>query len=170
MWSRLGLLCILFMLESSFPGKTNETMRQRYGPPLSENFVVRSGIVVTATYAKDGHVCELLITPQKPITPIKPADQTAKSIDSKLLTELIDELVPEKERGRGIGGSLENLRCLPSDDCAGSGSTWEKVSIYRNGGNREEHYATVIWRDADCASLTGQDEGKPQQPPGRTEP
>jgi len=170
MWSRLSLLCVFFVLGSSFPGKTIETMCQRYGPPLSENFVVRPGIVVTATYAKDGHVCELLITPQKPITPIKPADQTAKSIDSKLLTELIDELVPEKERGRGISGGFLNLMCLPSNDCAGSGSNWEKVSIYRNGGNNEEHYATIIWGDADCASLTGQDIGKSQQPPGRTDP
>jgi hypothetical protein len=169
MWSRLGLLCILFVLEGYFPGKTIETMRQRYGPPLSENFVVRSGIVVTATYAKDGHVCELLIAPQKPITPIKPADLTSKSIDSKLLTELIDELVPEKERGRGISGDLLNLMCLPSNDCAGSGSTWEKVSIYRNGGDNQEHYATIIWLDADCAPLPGQDTGKHQQPPGRTE-
>ncbi len=108
------------------------------------------------SYDKNGQFCELFISPQKPTTPIKSADQTAKTIDSNLLTEVINELVPESERGRGISGDFLNLTCLPSNDCAGSGSTWEKVSIYRNGGANGEHYATIIWRSAECASKTGQ--------------
>lgn len=127
MWLRLSLLCLFFVVQISFPGKTAETMRERYGPPISETFLVRPGLVVSAIYGKNGQVCELFISPQKPTTPIKSANQIGKSIDSKLLTEVINELVPESERGRSISGNFLNIRCLPSDDCAGTGSNWEKI-------------------------------------------
>jgi hypothetical protein len=156
MWLRLSFVCLLCAVQTSFPGKTRVTMRQRYGPPISEAFLIRPGVVVSASYGKNGQVCELFISPQKPMTPIKSADQTAKSIDSKLLTEVIDELVPESERGRGISSDFLSIRCLPSDDCAGAGSTWEKLYIYRNGGSNDEHYATIQSHSAECASKTGQ--------------
>jgi hypothetical protein len=159
MWLRLSVVCLFCAVQISFPGKSGETMRERYGPPVSESFLVRPGIVVSASYGKNGRMCELFVSPQKPTTPIKSADQTAKSIDSKLLTEVINELVPEGERGRGISGDFLNLRCLPSDDCAGTGSTWEKLYIYRNGGSNDEHYATIQWRGPECASKTGQTSG-----------
>ena len=110
---------------------------------------------LSASYGKKGQVCELFISPQKPTTPIKSANQT-KVIDSKLLTEIINELVPENERGRGISGDFLNIRCLPSDDCVGTGSNWENISIYRNGSSNDEHYATIQWRGADCASQTAE--------------
>ncbi len=154
---RLSLVCLFFLVETSFPGKTAESMRQHFGAPVSETFLVRPGVVVTASYGKNGHFCELLVSPQNPATAIKSADQTAKTIDSNLLTKIIDELVPESERGRGLSGNMLNIRCLPADDCAGSGSTWEKVSIYRNGGACYEHYATIQWSDVGCAIQTGQD-------------
>lgn len=156
MWLRLSLVCLFLAVQGSFPGKTRETMRERYGPPVSETFLVRPGLVVSTSYGKNGQVCELFISPQKPPTPIKSADQTAKSIDSKMLTEIINELVPVSERGRGTSASFLNLRCLPNDDCAGTSSNWEKVSIYRNGSSNDEHYATIQWRAAECASKTGQ--------------
>jgi hypothetical protein len=149
------MFLFLLALQSSFPAKTDETMRDRYGPPISETFLVRSGVIVSASYSKNGSFCELFISPQKPTTLIKSADQIPKTIDSKLLTEIIDELVPERERGRHLSGDMLNIRCLPADDCAGSGSTWEKVSIYRNGGTNDEHYATIQWRGAECESKSG---------------
>jgi len=152
MWLRVSLVFISFSVvaQTSFPGKTGETMRDRYGPPVSESFLVRPGIVVSVSYSKKGQACELFIRPQEPASLVKSAGQTAKSIDSKLLTEVIDELVPVGERGRHIFDTFLNMRCLPTDDCAGTGSTWEKISIYRNGGSNEEHYATIQFLDKDC--------------------
>jgi hypothetical protein len=157
MWLPLSLVCLFFAAQGALPGISGETMRQRYGPPVSETFLIRPGLVATASYGKNSQVCELFISPQKPTTPIKSADQTPKSIDSKSLTEVINELVPESERGRGPSAAeFLNVRCLPSDDCAGTGSNWEKVSIYRNGGSNDEHYATIQWHNSDCASKTKQ--------------
>ena len=81
MWLRLSLVCLFFAAQDSLPGVTGETLRQRYGPPVSEMFLIRPGLVVTASYGRNSQVCEFFISPQKPTTPIKSADQTPKSID-----------------------------------------------------------------------------------------
>jgi len=152
---RLGLLLLVFTLQSSFTAKTAITLRARYGQPISETFLVRPGIVVSANYGESGDVCELLISPQKPLSLIKSANQTPSTIDFNQMTEIIDELVPVSERGKGKGSSMLNLRCLPADDCAGSESSWEKLRIYRNAGQGGEHYATIQWQRDECTSKTG---------------
>jgi hypothetical protein len=144
MWLRLSSVCLFFAAQGGLPGISGKTMRQRYGPPVSETFLIRPGLVVTASYGKSSQVCELFISAQKPTTLIKSEDPAPKSMDSKLLSAVINELVPGSERGRGPSAAeFLSVRCLPSDDCAGTGSNWEKISIYRNGGSNDEHYATI---------------------------
>jgi hypothetical protein len=151
---RLGLLLLVFTLQSSFTGKSALTLRERYGQPISETYLVRSGIAVSVIYGESGDVCELLISPRKPSSLIKSADQTP-AIDFNQMTEIIDELVPVSERGKGKGSSMLNLRCLPADDCAGSEGSWEKLRIYRNAGQGGEHYATIQWQRDECNSKMG---------------
>jgi hypothetical protein len=152
---RLGLLLLVFTLQSSFMGKTALTLRARYGQPISETYLVRPGIAVSASYGESGDVCELLISSQKPLSLIKSANQTPATLDFNQMTEIIDELVPVSERGKGKGSSMLNLRCLPADDCAGSEGSWEKLRIYRNAGQGGEHYATIQWQRDECNSKTG---------------
>jgi hypothetical protein len=151
---RLGLLLLVFTLQSSFTGKSALTLRERYGKPISETYLVRPSIAVSASYGDSGDVCELLVSPQKPSSLIKSADQTPV-IDFNQMTEIIDELVPVSERGKGKGTSMLDLRCLPADDCAGSEGSWEKLLIYRNSGQGGEHYATIQWQRDECNSKIG---------------
>lgn len=44
-------------------GQTREELRRKYGEEVSQTFVARPGICVTATYAADGWITELLISP-----------------------------------------------------------------------------------------------------------
>lgn len=152
---RLGLLLLVVTLQSSFTGKTALTLRERYGQAISETYLVRPGIAVSASYGESGDVCELLISPQKPSSLIKSANLTPATIDFNQMTEIIAELVPVSERGKGKGSSMLNLRCLPADDCAGSDGSWEKLRIYRNAGRGGEHYATIQWQRDECNSKTG---------------
>jgi hypothetical protein len=152
---RLGLLLLVFALQSSFTGKTALTLRERYGQPISETYLVRPGIAVSAIYGESGDVCELLISPQKSSSLMKSANLTPATIDFNQMTEIIDELVPVSERGKGKGTSMLNLRCLPADDCAGSEGSWEKLRIYRNAGRGGEHYATIQWQRDECNSKMG---------------
>ena len=128
-------------------GQTSDDLRQKYGSPLKESYLVRPGILVTVTYSKDGQICEMMIEPQPPSTPIKSSDERIRSI---VLNEIIDELVPIKERGKHLGSSFLNLTCLPRNDCAGTGESYEKLYIYRNGGDDLHRYATIQWKNKGC--------------------
>ncbi len=128
-------------------GQTSNDLRQKYGATVSETFKVRPSIVVTVTHAKTGEVCEMLIAPQLPSTPIKSNGTVLKS---KVLNEIIDELVPANQRGKFLMGSFLNLTCLPDNDCAGTGEDYERVYIYRNGGIDAHRYATIQWKGSAC--------------------
>jgi hypothetical protein len=121
---------------------------KRYGPPVSETYLVRPGIVATVSYGKSGHACEIVVGPnQSGAGLVKSRNVT---IESQQLTEVLDEIVPAKEKGKLRAGSFVNARCLPSDDCNGSEADSDAVSIYRNGGANEEHYAAIQWHRAEC--------------------
>lgn len=145
-----SLLLTVIALQGFFPGKTAVTLHDRYGRPISETFLVRPGITVSATYGQSGDVCELLVSPQKPSSLIKSANDPSSTINFERMTEIIDELVPLNERGKAVGTGTLNLRCLRADDCAGSESSWERLLIYRNAGGGGEHYATIQWQRDEC--------------------
>jgi hypothetical protein len=87
------LLAVLFQV--SFPAKTPETFRQRYGKPISETFLVRPGVAVSATYGPSGETCSLKFEPIDSVgTSVTPKSPI---IEEKLLWEINDELVPRTE-------------------------------------------------------------------------
>jgi hypothetical protein len=147
MWLRLLVLPVLLLaLQASFPIDTAQTMRQRYGSPISETYLIKPGVVATASFGASGNVCEVVVSPENRAT-VKSGNRKFKHEE---LTQVIDELVPLNERGKPMGGGFANFRCLPDDDCAGTISDSERVSIYRNGGNDGERYATIRWTRDEC--------------------
>ncbi|HEX3376316.1 MAG TPA: hypothetical protein VHS29_05610 [Candidatus Acidoferrales bacterium] len=141
----LSLSAVIFAFQLSFPADTAQTMRQKYGPAISEAFLMKPGVVATASFGMSGHVCEIVVRPEE-TAQIK----SGKTFKHQELTDLIDELVPVNERGKPMFGVLVNFRCLPDDNCAGTSSESEKVSIYRNGENDRERYATIQWTRDEC--------------------
>ncbi|MFZ0521069.1 MAG: hypothetical protein WAL95_08605 [Candidatus Acidiferrales bacterium] len=145
------LLAVLFQV--SFPAKTPETLRQRYGKPLSEIFLVRPGVAVSATYGPSGETCSLKIEPIDSVgTTVKPKSPI---IEEQLLQEINEELVPEKERGEYIMGTFLNIICLPDDDCAGVQEDWGQLVIYRNSGEKGTRYEQIKWNRAECGAKLG---------------
>jgi hypothetical protein len=49
-------------------GQSRDELRRKYGDPVSETFLLRPGLTVTATYAANGRIVELLISPELRIT------------------------------------------------------------------------------------------------------
>ena len=96
MLKRLCLLSIVLLLTSGTTvAQRSSELESKYGSP-QEAFVIRPGLLMTAKYAADGRVCEMYIvearTPGSDIglrTPLNP----------ETVPPLIDELVPESERG-----------------------------------------------------------------------
>lgn len=125
-------------------GQSREELRRKYGESIAETFIVRSGVSVTVTYAKDGHITEWLIAPLiREVIKSRAATLTYESAK-----EIIDELVPSPSRGRYLNAGFVNARCLPEDDCHGSSETYEKIHIYFNSAAPGRvHYVVVQRRE-----------------------
>jgi hypothetical protein len=152
MWLRLGTLLLAAAFQVSFTAKNPETLRQRYGNPLSETFLVRPDIAVSASYGATGQTCELVIKPNSHDMIAKPGSDT---IDDDVLLEIEDELIPKPERGKHIMDTFLNTVCLSGDNCAGAGvqSDWQNIMIYRNAAEGKEarsHYERIRWKRAEC--------------------
>jgi hypothetical protein len=136
-----AIILLLLICTSALP-QTQGSLRAKYGRPVAETFKVRPGIIVTVTYSSTGRAHEMIIAPELPDTPIKSSTAT---IDNGLVREIIDELVPLKERGKYLMGTFLNITCLPKNDCAGSSEDYENLSIYYNVGKGGVNYAVIQW-------------------------
>ncbi len=118
-------------------------MKKKYGEAIAETYLIRPGIIVTASYNSSGEVTELLIAPQ--LTGL--VKSKSRGLSRETLNELIDELIPMSERGRGLFGGGVILGCAPQNDCYGSYMEYERVMIYFNAGQaREANYAVIQWK------------------------
>ncbi len=122
--------------------QTAKALRQKYGNPISETFLIRPNIVVAVSYDKAGQISQMVIEPKLDDAFIK---SRSGRIDDKTLKEVIDELVPDKVKGKGLYGSFINATCPPENDCAGTMSGYENVTIYYNGSIDSHRYSTIQW-------------------------
>lgn len=150
------LALIALIAQIAFPSKSGHTLRLRYGQPVSETFLVRPGIVVSATYGKSGDVCELVISRKQQPNWMFKRWPGSGGIDNKTLDEIENELVPPAERGKFKISTLMGLvTCLPDNDCAGTAEDWEKIGTYRNAGSPNPRYETIQWNRPECARELG---------------
>ena len=169
MWSRLGI--VLLVALASFPADTSHTLRERYGQPISdahsqpgsESYQVRPGIAASVRYGRSGHVCNILVRPTRLYYPIQ---SRKNAIGSKQMDEILDELVPVKERGKPGIPNLLDVGCFPANTdsvCSGVEYDWEKVFIHHNGDSGSEQYATIRWKRSECNSKPYPDEDLPEE-------
>jgi hypothetical protein len=138
----LGIAGFLISAGTLF-GQSKEDLRRKYGEPLSEVFMLRPGISVTATYGTNGRIIELLISPH--FTSVIKSRGMTLSRDS--VNAIINELVPDSVRGKGISAGFMNVAC-PENDCSGFSQEFQHVTIYYNTGRAGEIcYAVVKWKD-----------------------
>src|SRR5258708_6405992 len=137
----LTMLCCSAVLSQS-----RDQLKAKYGNPVSETFIVRPGIEVTATYAATGRIVELVISPQNTGL-IKSRSSTGKALNKDLLKRIIEELAPMPTRGKYIIGSFIDFTCLPHDDCTGSEEEYERLTIYYNATDSgDSNYAVIQWK------------------------
>lgn len=149
MWLRASVIFFALAFPVSFPAKTSQTLRQRYGQPISELFLVRPGIIASARYGPSGNTCEVVISPKQPDQLIK-RWPGPKALDEKVLEEVEEELIPKSGRGKFKIGSFLDAICLPENDCQGSENVWENVSIYTNAGKDGARYGVIQWLRDEC--------------------
>ena len=142
-----ALLAILFICMTA-SAQSREELQKRYGSPVTETFTVRPSISATVSYAETGEVCEIIIHPQQLTSALDYS--ITKTMRSKALTEIIDELAPIRQRGKQLMGTFLNLTCLPLGNCYGVMDSYERVTITRNGGDDKQRYAIIRWKGTTC--------------------
>jgi hypothetical protein len=152
MWLRMTVVLLALAFQSFFPVNPAQSLRQKYGRPVSESYEVRPGIVVTTGYGASGNICELVISSKQPLGMIKRWPGHNAALDGKLLKEIEEELVPTSKRGKFKVGTLLDITCLPENDCNGSEETWEKITIYANAGATGTRYEVIQWNRAECGA------------------
>jgi hypothetical protein len=141
MWFRFFSVCILALaLQTTFHPGNARALRQKYGAPISESYLVRPGVIASASYGPSGDVCEIVFSPQR---------LWNSTLDDKQLNELTEELAPTSERGKAATGGIINGGC-PTNDCSGSDYEWQKVSIIQGASGDGVHYVTIRWRREEC--------------------
>ncbi len=142
-----ALFAILFICISA-NAQSQEELHKKYGSPISETLIIRPGLFLTVSYDEAGAVCEMIIHPQQFTLDLN--SPITETMQSATLTEIIDELVPRSQRGKLIMGTFLNIICMPLNNCFGSMSTYERVTIIRNGGTDKERYAQIRWEGRKC--------------------
>ena len=128
-------------------GQSRDELRRKYGDPVSETFRLRPGVSVTATYAANGRIMELLISPEA--QGFIKSQSLGRLMSQDLLRALVDELLPGSVRGKFVIGGLDDTAgCLPTDVCGGSFEKYEKATIfYKAGTDRGVSFAVVTLKE-----------------------
>lgn len=152
--ARIYVLFLLLGL-ASFSADTSQTLRERYGQPISETYIVKPGVVASAKYGVSGHVCAIAIKPQQALHPLKRRGNTIGN--SSQVFAILEELAPEQERGKRQTPAFLNLVCMGPDtgemDCGGVREDWERLVVYRMGNDSVQHYATIQWKRDECRDI-----------------
>lgn len=132
--SLLQLAAAMALLVLPVTPQTSQGLRQRYGNPDVERYVVRPGIVMTV-FAKDGQPCEVVIEPWHSLIS---NDTSLKLIPSDKVTEILDEVLPLTQRGKLLrdisftGGcnlirtcDYEMVTIIRTIRCTSDGGAWE---------------------------------------------
>lgn len=151
-WS---LKIVSFVLLASLPAlaQSSSDFERRYGKPDNHlvqriGFAVRPGIIMTASFASDGQVCEVVIEPKR-VT--ESGIDLERRIPAAVMREIVDEIVPPAQRGQQIRSiTLGNYSSISWDN-------YEKVSIHSLlvGVGRPEADLTITevsikWKDRQC--------------------
>src|SRR5215469_4189720 len=111
-----AVLVVLFIC-TTVSAQSREELRSKYGPPVSETFTAKPGVFVTVSYTATGEVCQMIIHPQQLTTNLD--YPITKTMESRNLASIIDEVVPVTQRGKRLMGTFINLMCLPLNNCQG---------------------------------------------------
>lgn len=148
-------LLVLFLVLPSVvaTAQTASELKARYGDPDVERFLARPGIALMVRYADDRTACEMLIAPMRSIIP---RNDAATYMRPEVMTEIIDEVLPEANRGTLLRSFVIKSGCNDLET-----KEYENVTINRfrhkcDLPNPEiEGEATITRKSSSCAVASG---------------
>jgi hypothetical protein len=147
-----SIMCFLAVFAIPAWGQTAAEIGARYRSVNA--YEVRPGILMTAKYAEDGQVCEVMIEKEHQ-TPGKV--DLGSTIPRELVNRLINEIVPLADRGKPTKQYLRNnAESTISGTVEVTESDFEKVSIEILGSVSPcasgDVTATIRWKRRACAA------------------
>jgi hypothetical protein len=134
--------------------QTSDKFRRRYGPPISETYIVRTNLQATVAYSNTGQLCSISVFAQRSVGSPKTGSNAATYMeaqrDDKNLIEAADELVPRSERGRFLSSGLLNTDSPEIEDVYHGGyETYEYVTVFA-GIHLSRHEVRITWNGRSC--------------------
>jgi hypothetical protein len=149
--SVLSLLFVLLAIIGA--AQTASELTARYGYSDVGRFVVRPGITLMVDYGTDRDACQMVIEPTRSIIP---RHEPAKYMRPEVVTEILDEGLPDVDRGKLLLNATTKSGCndyqitayenvtvsrfrhkcrLPSPEIEGAATVTTKNASCGNGGN-----------------------------------
>jgi len=146
--SRAHLLPVfLFLSGVVATAQTTSDLAARYGNPDVEQFAVHPGINLMVSYAADRTACESLIEPQH--SSQRPDDKDL-SMEPGIVSTIIDELIPEPERGILLNRMIESMGASEYDIVEYQNVTISRYFVRYLPANHDEKSAGVVRKDGPC--------------------
>jgi hypothetical protein len=101
-------IIILLILCTCAVAQSRNDLKKKYGDPVSETFLLRPGVTVTASHNSAGQITELVIAPL--VTDL--IKSRGNGLTHEEIKDLIDELVPVFARGTNQIGGFLNVACM----------------------------------------------------------
>ena len=140
------LLFIFFTIVAAAQSASDLTAR--YGDPNAERFAVRPGITLMTGY-EDRTACEMVI---EPMHSIPRTDDKEQSMDTRTVSKIIDELIPESERGILLNRMIESMGASEYQVAEYQNVTISRYFVRYLPANHDEKSATIVRKDALCSS------------------
>jgi MarR family len=83
-------------------------LHTRYGVPVAQRFEVRPRITLMVAYGMDQAACQMVVEPTHSIIP---RDEPAKYTRPEVVDEIIDEVLPDADRGKLLFGIVTKSGC-----------------------------------------------------------
>jgi hypothetical protein len=147
--SRAVLTPLFLLFAFIATAQTPSDLAARYGDPDAEQFVVRPGITMMARYAEDRTACEMLIEPKRSI---QLSDDKEQSMAIGTVSEIIDELIPESERGMLLNRMIESMGASEYQVAEYRYVTISQYFVRYPPANHDEKSATLVRKDGPCSS------------------
>jgi len=145
---------LLLLIATGSAAQTTAQFSASYGDPDSEQFVVSPGIVLMAGYDHEHRdVCAFLI---KPKHSMQESGDKEQSMARGTVTRIIDELIPQSERGVLLNHLIEDLGASELQTFEYENVVINRYFIRYLRANHDERSATVVRKDLTCNRITPQ--------------
>ena len=143
----IATVVVAMFLLTMGAAQTQRRLEEKY--PKVNAYLVRPNILLTARYSRDGRVCDMALQP------VRWTGDTVLlfPLSEEETVRVVEELVPESERGKRKGGLLDDKLSVFAGHSINTPYTYENITIEFAGTTDKggaDMVAVVTWNGRSC--------------------